>query len=52
MEAHFFVILAHWRLRQEDGEIEASLGCIVRACLKKKKYCLFVGQIQAYPDIA
>jgi hypothetical protein len=25
------------RLRQEDHEFEASLGCIVRACLKRKK---------------
>jgi hypothetical protein len=29
------VIPALRRLRQEDGELEASLGCTVRLCLKK-----------------
>jgi hypothetical protein len=29
------VILALQRLRQENNELEASLGCIVRHCLKK-----------------
>jgi hypothetical protein len=36
MEAHFFVILAHWRLRQEEHKFEPSLGSIVRPCLTKK----------------
>jgi hypothetical protein len=31
------IILALGRLRQEDGEIQANPGCIVRPCLKKKK---------------
>jgi hypothetical protein len=30
------VIRALWRLRQEDPEFEASLGCIVRHFSKKK----------------
>jgi hypothetical protein len=31
------VIPALGRLRQENGEFQASLGYIVRSCLKRKK---------------
>jgi hypothetical protein len=34
---HTAVIPAPQRLRQEAREFEASLGCIVRSCLKKVK---------------
>jgi hypothetical protein len=31
------VIPARWRLKQEDGKFEGSLGNVGRPCLKKKK---------------
>jgi hypothetical protein len=34
---HRTVILALGRLRQEDHEFKASLGCMERPCLKKPK---------------
>jgi hypothetical protein len=35
MLVHMAIIPALGRLRQEDHEFKASLGCLVRPCLKK-----------------
>jgi hypothetical protein len=37
MIGHITVIPVFGRLRQEDGELEVSLGSITRLCLKKDK---------------